>query len=257
MTMETGQDSDNEHLPLRLDEIRVYLAEWLSRRQDGADAFSEDQIRQIHQVSGGRLDRIEQLARQCLTDPAMQPEDSSAKNSPLTITVVTGVAVVTILAVIMLLSPAPERKDSTGGPSQAEIRAEPGRSPATTEPDTTVKATRSPVLSDGAREEKVLLSGVRTRDWLMQEDGSQYVLQLVGAREVKTIGNFVAGAAIHEHELTLLRSRRNGEDWYTLIYGLYPDAETARRERQKLSRYARDHNPWPRLLSEVLEESYR
>lgn len=259
MNMETGQDSHNERASLRLDETRVYLAEWLSRRERETGGFSEEQIRRIHQVSGGRMDRIERLARQCLNDPATQPYDNVPKNPPATVAVITSIAVITIIAVIMLLSPPVERKD---GPSLPVASADkPAGSPqaVTPAPDPVPAetATELPPVSDGTREEEVLLSGVRTRDWLMEENGDQYVLQLIGATEVKTIGNFVARATLPEHRLTLLRARRNGEDWYTLIYGLYPDAETARKERGKLPPWVRENNPWPRRVSEVLEESYR
>lgn len=265
--METGQELHNERAPLRLDETRVYLAEWLSRREEEAGGFSEEQIRRIHQVSGGRMDRIERLARQCLTDPAAQSDDDIPKNSPATVAVIVSVAVITIIAVIMLLSPPVERQDGPSLPvasaekpaglPQAATPAEPGSPPATAEPEAVEKSDEPPPVSDGTREEQVLLSGVRTRDWLMEENGDQYVLQLIGATEVKTIGNFVARAALPEHHLTLLRSRRNGEDWYTLIYGLYPDAETAREQRKRLPSWVREQNPWPRRLAEVLKDSYR
>jgi septal ring-binding cell division protein DamX len=230
MKLEPGEARAAEGTPLRLDETRVYLAEWLTRRGRAGAGFSEDQIRRIHKVAGGDLARIEQLAAQCFQDPAA-PERAGGRASPRYW--LAGAAALLILAAgAVLLLPGPEQQQA--------------RAPRT---ETAAAA------AGGAAQPELMLGGVREADWLLGEDGDQYVLQLIGAREMRTLQNYVERAAIPPRTLTLMRSRRDGGDWYLLLYGLYPDADTARRQGLKLPRYARELHPWPRRLADLRAEA--
>lgn len=268
MNTENGETRDADTAPLRLDETRVYLAGWLRIREDASGAFSEEQIRQIQQVSGGRLDRIEHLAVQCLEDPALRPGPGDERRLPLSWAAAAGLMLVVIASIVMLISPGPagenvSEKLSLPAAENLKPAAKPAKPSESSEPsapaDTSeaVPAATPPTPPAPATTPTESPDGLRSAAWLREEDGSQYVLQLIGARDPATIDNYIQHAAIPKRRLTLLRARRGQGDWYILLYGLYPDADAARAQRDKLPRYARDLKPWPRRVNEVLADSDR
>jgi len=92
---------------------------------------------------------------------------------------------------------------------------------------------------------------VRGAAWLNKEDGSRYVLQLIGARDIHTLQHFVRRAGIPPRKLTLVTTRQHEQPWYVLVYGLYRSSKEARDDSGRLTPYARHLKPWPRTVADL------
>ena len=107
----------------------------------------------------------------------------------------------------------------------------------------------------GVKKAEVLIPGLKTVDWLKQQDGSSYTLQLLGAREPATIQRYIKLSGLEKSDLALVKTGKDGRDWYLLLYGVYPDKAQARRALQGLPAYARKQKPWPRRLADLAQEA--
>ncbi|MBT8447736.1 MAG: SPOR domain-containing protein, partial [Gammaproteobacteria bacterium] len=87
--------------------------------------------------------------------------------------------------------------------------------------------------------------------WLLKQPGDSYSLQLFGARNRAAAAKFVA---THRHaDLWLLTARHQGAPWYVVLYGLYPDRDSARRAIAGLPAGLRQSEPWARPVSSLRE----
>lgn len=89
--------------------------------------------------------------------------------------------------------------------------------------------------------------------WIWSQDPRSYTLQLIGARQESNILDF-----LHNHKLSgkavYFRTQHNGSDWYTLIYGVYPDREHALQAIRELPRTLREGSPWARTFASIHTE---
>ena len=106
------------------------------------------------------------------------------------------------------------------------------------------------LISPQAATSKTDLS-MRDKSWLMQQKDEDFVLQLIGAVEMKTIENFIDTVGLEKSLLTLLSTRKNGADWHVLSYGLYADIEAARSAINTLPEAAKAHKPWPNAVKSL------
>ncbi len=86
--------------------------------------------------------------------------------------------------------------------------------------------------------------------WLLAQNGSHYTLQLLGTHNESAIPSF-----IRTHQLvgrvSYFRTYHKGDDWYVLLYGIYPSREAALAAVETLPKAVRDQNPWARTLASV------
>jgi hypothetical protein len=235
----TGPNSlETSRLPDQ-EATRALLREWLARRGLQQDALTEAEIRQIHRVSGGDPERVERLARQRFEDPALRTRRRAWRH-------VLGWGAFIIAAWITWVwiyppNPKPPQRIAVKLPPQ-----KPAPPVRWNVPEAPAQQTPSPKTPAAAA---ASIPGVRSAAWLNDEDGSRYVLQLIGARETRTLQHFIRRAGIPPRKLTLVTTRQHGQPWYVLVYGLYRSSREARDDSGRLTPYARRLRPWPRTVA--------
>lgn len=92
--------------------------------------------------------------------------------------------------------------------------------------------------------------GLLREDWIRAQPDDHYTLQLLGSRHVEAMAEFV-----HKHKLTgelaYYRRIHEGGDWYTLLYGSFPDRAAASAAIAGLPAAVRSDRPWPRSFASV------
>lgn len=101
-----------------------------------------------------------------------------------------------------------------------------------------------------AREEAKRIRPSEYDAWLWDQDPRHYTLQLVGSRNEERLK-----ALIREHAalgtLAYFRTRREGEDWFVLVHGVYPDRDRARAAIETLPEALRVAQPWARSFASL------
>ncbi len=89
--------------------------------------------------------------------------------------------------------------------------------------------------------------------WLWSQDPSKYTLQLLGTQNVDKLKQF-----IQQHQLrgkvVYYHTRRDNQDWYALVYGVYPKNTDARSAVQALPPKLKKLSPWVRNFSAIHAE---
>jgi DamX protein len=70
-------------------------------------------------------------------------------------------------------------------------------------------------------------AGLRDAAWLQAQPAGHYTIQILGLSDLQALRRYGREQGL-DMELAWFRTRRNGEDWYVLVAGRYPDAEAAR-----------------------------
>ncbi len=92
---------------------------------------------------------------------------------------------------------------------------------------------------------RTLPAGVQQwRDWAAAR---AYSIQLIGASDRGSLLAYAAQSEL-DGERAILHTQREGDDWYTLLYGLYPTVSDARQALAALPETLRRYQPWIRLL---------
>lgn len=237
----TGPYSLENSRPPDLDATRTLLEDWLARRGLERDALGEVEIRQIHRVSGGDPERVQRLARQWFEDPALR-----RRSLPWRHVLGWGAFVLAAwITWVWIYPPKPQPPQRIAVKLPAEKQAPPVRWNV---PEAPAQQTPSPEAPASAA---AFIPGVRGAAWLKDVDGSRYVLQLIGARDTRTLQHFVRRAGIPLRKLTLVTTRQHGQPWYVLVYGLYRSSKEARDDSGRLTPYARQLKPWPRTVADL------
>jgi len=104
----------------------------------------------------------------------------------------------------------------------------------------------SPLSKDASPEEYA--------SWLWSQDPRSYTLQLLGARQPTSVKQFLrkytnlSGKAVYFH------TRHDTRDWYTVVYGVYPDRESAKRAIERLPAELKSSSPWIRSFASIHAE---
>ncbi len=89
--------------------------------------------------------------------------------------------------------------------------------------------------------------------WLWSQSPTNYTLQLLGARTESSVKKFVL-----EHKLQgkaiYFNVKRQGKDWFALVYGVYPTKGSAIKARASLSKSLQKAKPWPRNFASIHAE---
>lgn len=87
-------------------------------------------------------------------------------------------------------------------------------------------------------------------DWLKTRTASNYTLQLVGARDRAAIQKFVLDYGIAKPHAIFERDL-NGEPWYSLVAGDYPNRDAAIAARTRLPKRLERSGVWPRTFESI------
>ena len=108
------------------------------------------------------------------------------------------------------------------------------------------------VLIEKTREkDKAMIEGIKGSDWLLQQAPEQYTLQLMGARELKTIEVFIQGLTGYFDQMALFTTENNSMPWHVIVYGSYADRDTASQYIVDLPVKIRNQKPWPRPFASI------
>lgn len=135
-------------------------------------------------------------------------------------------------------------------PSQVQPEAEPQQpaavtpQPAESEPASASQQSESPPPATAAR------GSVHGADWYRQRSGDEFVLQLLGSRSEEA-----ARAFIRQHadlpDLGLFETRHQGQPWFVVTQGVYPDSRAASQGATRLPEALRRQEPWPRNIAGI------
>ena len=86
--------------------------------------------------------------------------------------------------------------------------------------------------------------------WIREQPAYRFTLQLFGTRSEDAVRNYADRFKLEGDVAYFVRDLK-GSDWYTLIYGSYPDRAAAEAAVAKLPAEIRKAKPWPRSLKSV------
>lgn len=92
-------------------------------------------------------------------------------------------------------------------------------------------------------------NGLRGADWLKRQDPNHFTLQLVASGREQAIVDFARRHGVMD-EAAYFRGLRNGKDWYSLVYGAYPDRATADTAAKALPAGIKSR-PWIRTFGSI------
>jgi DamX protein len=95
-----------------------------------------------------------------------------------------------------------------------------------------------------------VLGDLRSAEWLLRQPATQYAIQLIALNDSGAFSGFVQRHNLAKNS-AYFKTLRNGRDWYVLLYGLYPNADQARRAIAQLPAPLRRNAPWIRSLGSV------
>jgi len=89
--------------------------------------------------------------------------------------------------------------------------------------------------------------------WLWGQSPTHYTLQLLGARTESSVKKFVLQHKL-QGKAIYFNVKRHGKDWFSLVYGVYPDKGSAIKARTTLSASLQKAKPWPRNFASIHAE---
>jgi DamX protein len=93
---------------------------------------------------------------------------------------------------------------------------------------------------------------IQREKWLLSQDGTAYTIQIIGVSSEKTMLDFIKRNGMLRHnKIAYYESTFRGQPWFQLLYGIYPDKQTARLAANKLPENIRQAGPWIRKIATV------
>ena len=85
--------------------------------------------------------------------------------------------------------------------------------------------------------------------WIKQQNKNYFTLQLLGTHQKNTLSKYIKKFALKNNAATF-KTKRNGKDWHTLIYGFYPTKSAAQAAAKQLPKGVT--KPWIRSFASIL-----
>ena len=99
------------------------------------------------------------------------------------------------------------------------------------------------------------IAGIKGPIWLRQQAADSYVLQLLSAQYMSNIKNLLSGQSGIQNQLSgYVKYTPSGKPRYLLLYGIYPDRESAEAAIDELPLEFQSIPPWPRKLGDAIKE---
>lgn len=114
----------------------------------------------------------------------------------------------------------------------------PAAAPAKTLPVPATEVPKAPVPVDGS-------------GWVRSQNPAWYTVQILGSGTEKSVRDFARRHGL-EKDAVVVRTLREGKDWYVLVTGAYPSADAARTAIPRLPAGARANNPWIRTFGSIV-----
>ena len=90
----------------------------------------------------------------------------------------------------------------------------------------------------------------RRETWLLQQKPEFYTLQLLGAGSEKAVLEFIRHQNIST-EAMYFKINREGKDWFTLVFRIYPSRKSARQAIRFLPKQLQKARPWARDIAGI------
>ena len=88
------------------------------------------------------------------------------------------------------------------------------------------------------------------QDWVSSQNPKYYTLQLASSTNEKLISKYYNENSL-EGKAGYYKSRREGEEWYALVYGAYPSVSDAKAAIDKLPADLKKWSPWVRNIKSI------
>ena len=75
--------------------------------------------------------------------------------------------------------------------------------------------------------QKLSMIEIHGPEWILLQDKENYTLQLMASHEQKVLQNYIDSISKLHDQFAYYQMKRDGKDWYGLIYGVYPTADAA------------------------------
>lgn len=92
--------------------------------------------------------------------------------------------------------------------------------------------------------------------WLLAQKASHFTLQLMGVSKEASAVQFITSKS-DVKELRYFRHKRQAGAWYTIIYGLYTDRESAEKASRNLPKQLGSVKPWVRSVESVRSDMFK
>lgn len=124
--------------------------------------------------------------------------------------------------------------------------------------DTSVQASPAPVtrttpVDRPIAEPASYSDPVRSGDLeeLMRADPNWYTVQLASMRERSSVDRFFSLHALSDQAIAVAKIRRDGGDWYLILFGAWPSLADARNAVAELPTGVQSERPWTRRLGPI------
>lgn len=232
--------------PLNRNEIGDFVNFKFARMQGEKPKLNQKHLQYVRKNSGGIPGKVEEL---CLR--ALQGRTSGKARTLAAFFAVALVAGGLGYHYKDFLMPErkPARIAPPAGtpPAPARQQTPPAEMPATSEPAPAVSIDADTIQTEPVAESSESLT------WLTEQPAEFYLIQLIGSSDPGKMENYRQNLNL-PHPLTLHKTLRNGQDWYLLFYGPFPDYESALDARAELPEDLRRNQPWIRQIGSILEK---
>jgi DamX protein len=99
-----------------------------------------------------------------------------------------------------------------------------------------------------------LVRNIHQEQWLLEQTPNDYTLQLVAGYQKTTVNNYLKRHKLPTTELAYYHSLNKGKAWHSLVYGIYPDYNSAKLAITDLPPAVRQSKPWIRRLKNIQNE---
>lgn len=99
-------------------------------------------------------------------------------------------------------------------------------------------------------ERNIVADTPKREAWLRRQDPDHFTLQLVAAGREAAIVDFAKRHGLMD-KAAYFHTLRKGKDWYSLVYGVYPDHAAAEAAVKSLPATLHDTKPWIRSLASI------
>ncbi len=100
---------------------------------------------------------------------------------------------------------------------------------------------------------KAITGSIKSERWIKQQGDEHYTIQLFGSFEQQAITRFIKQYAL-KGDMAQFSSRRNGKNWFSLIYGNYSSREDAAKALAELDPELQKSQPWIRNFGSIKQQ---
>jgi MSHA biogenesis protein MshM len=92
-------------------------------------------------------------------------------------------------------------------------------------------------------------SSLHGQKWITQQNKNHFTMQLLGTHQKNTLPAYLKKFSL-KNDAAIFKTKRDGKDWFTLIYGFYPTKSAAQAAAKQLPKGV--SKPWIRSFASIL-----